>query len=616
MSWRENLAYCENLNYAGKGDWRLPNIYEMMSILNYDPQDQPYSDFPGVSKNIVYLSSSSIHGETISYYKRYSVSMSGEVDRIYSYSSGNSYIYTSGDVFKCVRSDCGEGKFWDGTGCVTPCASNPCGSVSHSNGSCKKSGSNGYECGCNTDEGYFWNGSSCVNPCDADPCNSKAHSVCTPYSWNVSVCSCDNESDGYFWNGSSCVNPCNSNPCASIAHARAYECSATGFNNYSCGCDAGYSWADGKCLPNCASGSATPCFDPSSGLIWSAKALNTMNLSDAIDYCDSYSEGGFGDWHLPNINELRTLVINCSKIEPGGICLAPDGYLSLRTEVPSVAHFHDLSFEHFPKDMPSLVLWHYRKYFPKFAHKARRIITVSEFSKKDICECYNIDTEKIDVVYNGANEIFVPLSAEEQQQIRDRYTQGKPYFMFVGSLHPRKNLARLFRAYDLFKKQSAADVKLVIVGEKRWWTEDIRQAYEGMSCKEEVVFLGHLSAEKLHEITAAAYASVYVSYFEGFGIPIVEAFRCKVPVITSNVTSMPEVAAGAALLADPFDENDIAKAMLKIQDEKLRSDLIVKGWERKNCFSSLARKWVWSASILAESHAGAVRYPTRQPVMA
>ena len=283
------------------------------------------------------------------------------------------------------------------------------------------------------------------------------------------------------------------------------------------------------------------------------------------------------------------------KLKPD-LFYSPDGYLSLRTEVPSVAHFHDLSFEHFPKDMPSLVLWHYRKYFPKFAHKARRIITVSEFSKKDICECYNIDTEKIDVVYNGANEIFVPLSAEEQQQIRDRYTQGKPYFMFVGSLHPRKNLARLFRAYDLFKKQSAADVKLVIVGEKRWWTEDIRQAYEGMSCKEEVVFLGHLSAEMLHEITAAAYASVYVSYFEGFGIPIVEAFRCKVPVITSNVTSMPEVAAGAALLADPFDENDIAKAMLKIQDEKLRSDLIVKGWERKNCFSwDLAAQQIWQS---------------------
>ena len=283
------------------------------------------------------------------------------------------------------------------------------------------------------------------------------------------------------------------------------------------------------------------------------------------------------------------------KLKPD-LFYSPDGYLSLRTEVPSVAHFHDLSFEHFPKDMPPLVLWHYKKFFPEFARKAQRIITVSEFSKKDIGECYGIDAAKIDVAYNGANEIFVPLSFDEQQRIRDRHTQGKPYFMFVGSLHPRKNLARLFRAYDLFRKQTETDIKLVIVGEKRWWTGDISQAYEGMSCKSEVVFLGHLSAEELHKITAAAYASVYVSYFEGFGIPIVEAFRCKTPVITSNVTSMPEVAAGAALLVDPFDEADIAKAMLKIQEEKLREELIVKGWERKNYFSwDRAAEQIWQS---------------------
>lgn len=283
------------------------------------------------------------------------------------------------------------------------------------------------------------------------------------------------------------------------------------------------------------------------------------------------------------------------KIKPD-LFYSPDGYLSLRTAVPSVAHFHDLSFEHFPKDMPPLVLWHYRKFFPKFAHKAQRIITVSEFSKQDICDCYNIVSDKIDVAYNGANEIFVPLSQEEQCQIRLKYTQGKPYFMFVGSLHPRKNLARLFRAYHLFRQRNQSDIKLVIVGEKRWWTEDIRQAYEGMSCKQEVVFLGHLSAEELHKVTAAAYASVYVSYFEGFGIPIVEAFRCKVPVITSNVTSMPEVAAGAALLVNPFDEEDIAAAMLKIQDEKLRSELIVRAWERKNCFSwDHAAEQIWQS---------------------
>ena len=264
---------------------------------------------------------------------------------------------------------------------------------------------------------------------------------------------------------------------------------------------------------------------------------------------------------------------------------SPDGYLCLHTNVPSVAHFHDLSFEHFPQDMPAIDLWHYKKYFPKYARKAQKIITVSAFSKQDICDCYHIDPEKVEVVYNGANEMFAPLSDEEQQAIRQQYSCGKPYFMFVGSLHPRKNLARLFPAYDLFRQQTGDDFKLVIVGEKRWWTGDIKQAYESMTFKEDVIFLGHLSAFDLHKITASAYASVYVSYFEGFGIPVVEAFRCKVPVITSNVSSMPEVAADAALLVNPFDVNDITDALVRVRDENVRQQLVNKGWKRKDDFS-------------------------------
>lgn len=124
--------------------------------------------------------------------------------------------------------------------------------------------------------------------------------------------------------------------------------------------------------------------------------------------------------------------------------------------------------------------------------------------------------------------------------------------MFVGSLHPRKNLARLFTAYDIFKKNTGSDVKLLIVGEKRWWTQPIESAYNAMTHNNDVVFCGRLSADELHKVTAAALASIYVSYFEGFGIPVVEAFRCDTPVITSNVSSMPEVADNAALLVDPL----------------------------------------------------------------
>ena len=287
------------------------------------------------------------------------------------------------------------------------------------------------------------------------------------------------------------------------------------------------------------------------------------------------------------------------QIQPD-LFFSPDGYLCLRSDVPQVAQFHDLNFEHFPKDMPKIHLWHYKKYFPKFARKAKRILTVSEFSKQDIVDCYGIEPEKIDVAYNGVNEIFKPLPETEIMEIRGKYSGGFPYFMFVGSLHPRKNLARLFSAFDRFKSYNRNDVKLVIVGEKRWWTEPIQRAYDAMSCKDDVVFVGRLSAEDLHRVTAAALASVYVSYFEGFGIPILEAFKCDTPVITSNVTSMPEVAKDAALLVDPFNEDSIAKAMIKVLDDKVRERLIEKGRERAKDFSwDKAAEDIWNSLIKA-----------------
>lgn len=291
-----------------------------------------------------------------------------------------------------------------------------------------------------------------------------------------------------------------------------------------------------------------------------------------------------------------------NKIKPD-IFLSMDGYLSLRTKTKEIAVFHDLNFEHFPKDMPRLALWHYKKFFPKFAHRADRIITVSEFSKKDICECYSVNPDKISVVYNGANEKFLPIDENNKTIVREQFTNGKPYFLFVGSLHPRKNLARLFPAFDKFKDKSASDIKLLIVGEKRWWTEPIREAFDKMTHKDDVVFCGHLLSDDLHRVTAAALASVYVSYFEGFGIPIVEAFRCGTPVITSNVTSMPEIAGNAALLVNPFDVDDIADALLKILDGDLREKLIEAGYKRKDDFSwDKAADGIWKVIENALKH--------------
>lgn len=284
------------------------------------------------------------------------------------------------------------------------------------------------------------------------------------------------------------------------------------------------------------------------------------------------------------------------KINPD-LFFSPDGYLSLSTPTRSMNVFHDLNFEHHPEDLPFLERKYYRNFFPRYAHKACRIATVSEYSRQDIVKQYGVSPDKIDVVYNGMNEVFKPVNEETRKSIQQKYSEGKPYFVFVGALHPRKNLANLFKAYDDYRKNNDTDVQLVIVGNKKWWTETIRLAYEKMEYKDDVRFIGRLQEEELQRVIASALAMTYVSYFEGFGIPIVEAFRCDTAVITSNITSMPEVAADAALLVNPFSISSISEAMRKITfDDKLREDLIARGRLRREHFSwQLSADRLWAS---------------------
>jgi len=270
--------------------------------------------------------------------------------------------------------------------------------------------------------------------------------------------------------------------------------------------------------------------------------------------------------------------------------------LSLKSPVKQLAVIHDINFEHFPENLPVFSRWYYRYYFPRFARKASRIATVSEFSKKDIIETYNIPAEKIDIVYNGANESYKPVSDDIKKATKEKYTSSKPYFIFIGSLNPRKNLINIFAAYDIFRRKTGG-VKLMIVGERMFWSKETEKAFEGMEFKDDVVFCGRLDSFEVNNVIASSEALLLPSLFEGFGIPIVEAFYCGTPVITSNVTSMPEVAGEAALLVDPFSPDSIAGAMLRIINEpNLASELIAKGNIRKELFT-----WDKTAAALWQS---------------
>jgi glycosyltransferase involved in cell wall biosynthesis len=266
--------------------------------------------------------------------------------------------------------------------------------------------------------------------------------------------------------------------------------------------------------------------------------------------------------------------------------LSTDGWMPLFTKVKTVNVIHDLNFEHFPDNLPFWYRQYYRFYFPRFARKSTRLATVSEFSKNDIVSRYKVSRDKIDVVYNGCNENYRPTGPLQIDNTRWKYTNHEPYFVFVGSLHPRKNLINLFKAFDIFKARNSNSIKLLIVGEKRWWTEKINRVYQNMLYRHEVVFTGRVDPVELNKIIGSALAMTYVSFFEGFGIPIVEAFNCETPLITSNTTSMPEIAGDAAILVNPISADSIAEAMAKIAfDEKLRKELIAKGRIRREDFS-------------------------------
>ena len=268
------------------------------------------------------------------------------------------------------------------------------------------------------------------------------------------------------------------------------------------------------------------------------------------------------------------------------IFISPDGFLSLSSKITAIAVMHDLNFEHNPEDIPFLVRVYYKFFFPRFAAKAQKIVTVSDFSRQDIIKIYSQIPSKVDVVYNGVNLIYSPLEAIEKQQVRDKYTQGNEYFIFVGALHQRKNLVNLFLAFDKYKSNSGNSVKLMIVGNKMWWTKQIENTYNSLSFKEDVVFHNHMSTSELRQVYGSAIALTYVSLFEGFGIPIIESFACGTPVITSNITSMPEVAAQAAILVNPLNIDEISEAMHNVETDKiLRDKLIELGLERAKYFS-------------------------------
>jgi len=260
------------------------------------------------------------------------------------------------------------------------------------------------------------------------------------------------------------------------------------------------------------------------------------------------------------------------------IFISCDGFCSLNTKVPQCLVVHDLAFIHYPAGIKKTHLLFYKRYTPKFLATARTIATVSQFSKNDIIRQYSTAAGKIDVVYSGVKEIFRPLGIAAKEEVKKKYTEGKEYFVYTGAIHPRKNLMNLLKAFSVFKKRQQTGMKLVLTGRLAWKYGSFTESLKTYKYRNDVVLTGYVPEEELVNIIGAAYGMVYPSLFEGFGVPVLEAMKCEVPVITSSGSAMQEIAKDAALYADPGHHTDIAdKMMLLYKDENLRKELIQKG---------------------------------------
>ena len=276
--------------------------------------------------------------------------------------------------------------------------------------------------------------------------------------------------------------------------------------------------------------------------------------------------------------------------------LSPDGFMPLHSPVPTLTVIHDLNFEHASDNMRPSHQRYMTHFFPRFARHSARIATVSTYSKEDIASTYLIDSKNIDVVYDGAHERYRPHSEEEKAAVRQQFTGGAPFLIFISTILKRKNLANLLLAFDRVKDTDTRGLKLLVVGKRVWWQDELSAAYDNMRHRNDVLMPGRVEPDELSALLSASEALVYPSYFEGFGIPILEAMYAETAVIASHTTSMPEVGGEAVLYIDPAQPEDIAHAISSLSNSQLRDGLIAKGRIQRQKYS-----WDNTAALLWNS---------------
>jgi glycosyltransferase involved in cell wall biosynthesis len=272
---------------------------------------------------------------------------------------------------------------------------------------------------------------------------------------------------------------------------------------------------------------------------------------------------------------------------------APHYVLPPAVPCRSVVTIHDCIHLMFPQYLPNRAAYVYaRASMWMAARRSDLILTVSEASKRDILRFFNVPPEKIVVVYNAIDERFRATPSEEDvARVRERYQLDHGFVLYVGNIKPHKNLVRLIEAFDALRKGGFEHLKLLIIGDEISKLPALRRAVHEHKLHKHVRFLGYLPDETLAVLYRLAAVFVFPSLYEGFGLPPLEAMASGTPVVTSNVSSLPEVAGGAAVLVDPYDVRSIVDGITRVlTDPVLAAELRARGIER-------AREFSWERSV-------------------
>lgn len=271
---------------------------------------------------------------------------------------------------------------------------------------------------------------------------------------------------------------------------------------------------------------------------------------------------------------------------------SPANIVPLKYEGKFVVTVHDLAIYREPSVFPSRQGFSIKYLVPRSIDKAEKIIAVSRSTKKDVEDFFAVASSKIKVIYEGVDhERFNPnkKTPEDIGYLRQKYKINKEYILFLGTLEPRKNLIRLLEAfYQLLQKKPeiAKQYQLVLAGHRGWLCDEIFEEIKNRNLGSSVVVPGYVPGADIPKLYLSSAFFVYPSIYEGFGLPVLEALACGVPVITSNVSSLPEITGDAAVLVDPYDGDGLSVAMENLLgDEKLREQLSRKGQERAKQFS-------------------------------